>query len=268
LTVPFSSTWNYRSLIGGGSGDLKNDNSVTFQFRGGWRLGLLFFPESFKYDPGLYSTYAIERHIGAKVDTIPFTGTDRLQNWDIGGSIGTPQWSKFDFFGSVISGWDEDFLEWSRGWIWVVTLTANARPSNKLRIAANYTRTQYIRLSDWTTAGRHDIPYLKVEYQLSRPIFLRMVGQYDIQWQDSLRDDSRTNFPVLIRSAAGVFQRSVVQSSNHLRVDWLFSYQPIPGTVLFAGYGSGLTETTPFAFRDLRRTDDGFFVKLSYLIRM
>src|SRR5689334_20159874 len=31
-------------------------------------------------------------------------------------------------------------------------------------------------------------------------------------------------------------------TSNRLRADWLFSYQPNPGTVLFAGYGSTLTE--------------------------
>ena len=42
-------------------------------------------------------------------------------------------------------------------------------------------------------------PYLKVEYQVSRPVFFRMVAQYDIQWRDSLRDDSRTNYPILIR---------------------------------------------------------------------
>ena len=268
LTVPFSSTWTYKHLASGVSGDLKNNNSVAFQFRGGWRVGASVFPESFKYDSDLYTTYAIERHIGSKVDTIPFTGTDRLQNWDLGANIQTPQFSKFDAFASVITGYDENFLEWARAWIWIVTLTANARPSNKLRIAANFQRSQYVRPTDWTTAARHDIPYLKIEYQLSRPIFLRMVGQYDIQKQDSLRDDSRTNFPLLIRNAAGIYQRAVAQSSNHLRVDWLFSYQPIPGTVFFAGYGSGLTETTPFTFRDLRRTDDGFFVKLSYLIRI
>jgi len=38
--------------------------------------------------------------------------------------------------------------------------------------------------------------------------------------------------------------------------------------VLFAGYGSSLTETNPFTFSDMRRTGDGFFVKLSYLLRL
>ena len=113
------------------------------------------------------------------------------------------------------------------------------------------------------------IPYLKIEYQLSRPIFLRVVGQYDARQQDSLRDDSRTNFPILFYNPrSGAFSRAGSSMSNNLRVDWLFSYQPVPGTVFFAGYGSGLTETDPFTFRDLRRKTDGFFVKLTYLFRL
>jgi hypothetical protein len=51
-------------------------------------------------------------------------------------------------------------------------------------------------------------------------------------------------------------------------VDWLFSYQPTPGTVVFAGYGSTLTEAEGLRFRALRRDTDGFFLKVSYLFRM
>jgi hypothetical protein len=49
----------------------------------------------------------------------------------------------------------------------------------------------------------------------------------------------------------------------------LFSYQPTPGTVLFAGYGNTLAnlEEDPRRPR-LRRTADGFFLKLSYLFRL
>lgn len=36
---------------------------------------------------------------------------------------------------------------------------------------------------------------------------------------------------------------------------------------MFVGYGNSLTESDPLAFQRLRRTTDGFFVKLSYLFR-
>ncbi len=45
------------------------------------------------------------------------------------------------------------------------------------------------------------------------------------------------------------------------------SYVPSPGTVVFAGYGASLTEPDAFRFRDLERVRDGFFLKLSYVLR-
>jgi len=55
---------------------------------------------------------------------------------------------------------------------------------------------------------------------------------------------------------------------NSFRSDFLFSYRPTPGTVLFLGYGASLTEPNAFRFQGLHRTGDGFFLKGSYLIRM
>jgi hypothetical protein len=121
---------------------------------------------------------------------------------------------------------------------------------------------------------------LKVEYQIARPMFFRMVGQYDAEEQAALFDDSRTGYAIVRPIASNGFLpgRDLGFSRHDLRVDWLFSYQPTPGTVVFAGYGGsydGFREGTidtrgpePLRLRDVQRTDDGFFVKLSYLFRM
>jgi hypothetical protein len=53
-----------------------------------------------------------------------------------------------------------------------------------------------------------------------------------------------------------------------VRTDWLVSYRPVPGTVLFLGYGGNLSEQDPLAFQRLRRTGDSFFVKGSYVFRI
>ena len=47
----------------------------------------------------------------------------------------------------------------------------------------------------------------------------------------------------------------------------LFSYQPRPGTVLFAGYGSTLVDPDDPFRTGMRRVADGFFMKFSYLFR-
>ena len=104
---------------------------------------------------------------------------------------------------------------------------------------------------------------------MSRPIFVRFIGEYDARRQDALRDDSRTNLPIVIRDpATGVFSPALGFERNRFRVEALFSYQPTPGTVFFAGYTSLLTEPEGLRFGNLHRTNDGFFLKASYLLRL
>jgi hypothetical protein len=108
-----------------------------------------------------------------------------------------------------------------------------------------------------------------VEYQLSRPIFLRLVGEYTTERRDALRDDTRTNAPILILDPeASRYVRATAFGRRSVRGDFLFSYQPNPGTVLFAGYGSTLRDPSELGRASLRRAEDGFFLKLSYLFQM
>jgi hypothetical protein len=107
----------------------------------------------------------------------------------------------------------------------------------------------------------------KVEYQVSRPLFVRVVGQYIQDKTDSLRDDSRTGAPIFIQGPDSL-TRAAASHSNLFHVDVLLSYQPVPGTVVFAGYGSDMVDEEAFRFRGLTRTDDAFFLKLSYLFRL
>ena len=113
------------------------------------------------------------------------------------------------------------------------------------------------------------IPRLKAEYQMTRAIFLRFVGEYDGQFVDDLRDDSRTNLPIAIRDAAtGEFVRALRTETTLLRLDALFSYQPTPGTVVFFGYGNSMAALDDGPAQRLQRTRDGFFLKVSYLFRL
>ncbi len=50
-------------------------------------------------------------------------------------------------------------------------------------------------------------------------------------------------------------------------MDWLFSYRPSPGTLLYLGYGASCSEFDARCAvgRQTARTADGLFAKLSYL---
>jgi len=66
----------------------------------------------------------------------------------------------------------------------------------------------------------------------------------------------------------GTYTRAAAFQSNQFQLSGLFSYQPVPGTVAFIGYGNNLIEPDGFHFNALRRVADNFFVKFSYLFRM
>ena len=142
-----------------------------------------------------------------------------------------------------------------------VTADIDFRLNDQLRLTTSYLYSRITRWRDNSLLSSASVPRLKVEYQLSRPLFLRFVGQYDNRQRDALRDPV-TNFPLLVNSS--VAGRQVTRD---FRVDWLVSYLPSPGTVVFAGYGASLTEPEAFRFRDLERVRDGFFLKLSYVFR-
>jgi hypothetical protein len=183
-------------------------------------------------------------------------------------SVATPKFRSFWGDARVIVGRDENFYEWAPADVFFLTVNLNFRPTAQLRIEGTYNHQQYIRPGDGSTVGMRRIPGLRVEYQLSRSVFVRFVGQYDGRLQDALRDDSRTGDPILILDrATGLYAPSERWTRNDLRVDWLFSYRPTPGTVFFLGYGSSLQEPDFVRFRQVDRVSDGVFVKLSYLLR-
>ncbi|MEW5914930.1 MAG: DUF5916 domain-containing protein, partial [Gemmatimonadota bacterium] len=266
--VALDGTWVYDAFLKGRAAqDRKLHFNENFLFKGGWSAGMSLFLESFGYDPGLYAGYHVERHTGTRIDTIPFTGTSRLYNVDWVFRLDTPEWERFSANLFYVFGRDENFFEWATADIAIGTAEISWRPTDQLRVNAQYQHQEYNR-RDHTTVALRRIPRLKLEYQASRSIFLRVVGQYDSDWHDDLRDDTRTNGPLLLSNGDGTFTRLTKESNNSLRVDWLFSWQPTPGTVFFAGYGATDVGPEPMRLRDLTRRDDGIFVKLSYLYQL
>jgi hypothetical protein len=263
-------TWQYNDFIRGGAvleKWLHFDNTATLH--GGWTVTASIFFERFLYDSTLYPNYYVGHIAGHDTTYTRFVGSSHLSNTDKVVVLGTPQFAQFS--GSIFYLWgpDDNFFEWSAADIQLATLTLDWRPTSKLRVEGTYNLQNYKRHVDGTTVATHRIPRLKLEYQVSRPIFIRLVGQYDAQYQDNLRDASRTELPLFIYDpATSTYARASGFTTNLFRVDWLFAYQPVPGTVFFAGYGNSSTEPLSFHFQQLRRTDDGFFVKFSYLIRM
>ena len=269
--VALDGTWEYEKFVHGqGIQDQKLHFNTNTRLKGGWQFGASVLLESFGYPSDVYANYALD---GAAVpggtDTLPFTGRPTIPNLDYVLTLDSPEFSHFSGNIFFLWGHDENFYEWASAKITWLNLTLDWRPTSKLRVNGLY-QIQYVgRRTDGSTVDVWRSPRLKLEYQLSRPIFLRLVGEYTTERRDDLRDDTRTDLPILILDEEATrYVRAAAFGHRSFRGDFLFSYQPNPGTVLFAGYGSTLRDPTELGRASLRRAEDGFFLKLSYLFQM
>jgi hypothetical protein len=247
-----------------------NANLIMY---GGWHVGGSVLIEHFGYPSEVYTDYRLELPLaGGGADTVAFVGQPTIPNRDYVLTLDTPDFAHFSGSLFLLWGHDENFYEWASGEILWATVGLDWRPTDKLRLNADFNLNRVDRRTDGSQVNLNYIPRLKMEYQASRPIFIRLVGEYTSEQQSALRDDSRTDAPILIFDpGVGDFVRTTAFRHKSFRGDLLFSYQPNPGTVLFAGYGSTLrdpVDATDLHRTGLRRSEDGFFFKVSYLFRM
>ncbi len=271
-------TWRYQSFVHQDDAiEKKLHFNLNATMRGGWNAGFSAFFESFGYDPALYADYRI---LNAPGDTLPYVGTPRIPNTDWLVSFSTPAGRRIAASMFYIWGRDENFYEWASSQFVVLTYGLTVRPTDKLRVNATYNVQSFNRRSDRSIVANNRIPRLKVEYQIARPLFVRLVGEYTSLYRDALRDEGRTGKPIITydECAGDAYQLTTACQRSFFRGDFLFSYQPNPGTVLFVGYGAGYTDTRlasqsfefprSLGFRGYNRTDDALFVKASYLFRL
>ncbi|HET9013152.1 MAG TPA: DUF5916 domain-containing protein, partial [Gemmatimonadaceae bacterium] len=274
----YFSTWRYQSFVHQDDAiEKKLHLTLNATVRGGWNAGVGYFVETFGFDPGLYASYRLADASGAR---LPFTGVGRIPNSEAFISFATPAGKRISANAFYLWGRDENFFEWASSNIVIGQYGLNFRPTDRLRAEATYNLQSFNRRTDGSIVGNNRIPRLKVEYQIARPVFVRLVGEYQSLYRDALRDVGRTELPIVTYDACAgyAYQQTVACQRSSFRGDFLFSYQPNPGTVVFLGYGAGYADARPlaepfefprsFGLRGYDRTDDAFFVKASYLFRL
>jgi uncharacterized protein DUF5916 len=259
--------WRYDDLIHGGP--LQNRYvhfNLNATLRGGWGAGLGYFRESFGYDPSIYTDYGVLHPDGA---VTPFTGGNaRLPNNDFVVSGNTPAWKAFDLNVFVLTGLnDENYAEWSSAPGVNMIVAMNVRPTVHLRLNTSYTGTHIYRDSDHSRVVARDVLVNTIEYQLTRTVQLRLIAQYSLNARDSLRDESRTGLPIVIRDSSGAYVRAGAYDNRALQLNVLLTYLPRPGTVVYLGYGTLDQRPDLLGIAQLGPVQSEFFVKLSYLWR-
>jgi hypothetical protein len=258
--------WQYDEFPRTGTFEGNYQQFVQANLRGGWNLRGSVVNSHQRFETPAYSGYRVVNGI----DTLPFARPHGQYGlWSGSAGVSTPNRTlSFSFDGNY--GATVIFAEAARGRFRSATLTSSWHPNESLRIATSLVHQRITRARDGSRFSTATIPRIKAEYQLTRAVFLRYIGQYVAQDRTALVD-ARTGLPLLASSlGAQRFGPSSALIVNDFRNDFLFSCKPTPGTVFFFGYGASLTEPTAFAFQTnrLHRVSDGFFLKASYRYRL
>jgi hypothetical protein len=228
---------------------------ATFQLRGGWALEGHAQLNFVNWQDSTFAGYTSGVASGpAYLPSDDFRGV----TWF--GKVTTPTWQKLQAFIQYQRGRAAIFQEGATGRGWTLTGEVDLRPTSTIRMAATGTVFRLDRL-DGSEFARSTIPRLKVEFQPSRALFFRAIGEYRSDRQAALIDPG-TGAPLFVDGAA-----QPETDFNGLRVDLLASYEPTPGTVAFFGYGSSMETDAEFNLSRLSRVNDGFFLKLAYQYR-
>ena len=152
------------------------------------------------------------------------------------------------------------FAEGSEGRSQRIDATLGWRPTPGIRVEGLAALSRLTRAHDGSEVSRTVIPRLKLEVQPRPSLFFRVVSELRDERLDALRAAGSQT----VLSVDGIM--SAPSRNRSLRTDWLVSYEPSPGTVAFFGYGNTL-ERPDDELKGLRRSADGFFLKVAYQFR-
>jgi hypothetical protein len=228
-------------------------------FRGGWRLNWGVFRNLVIFDRAFFDGIQTGPEGGP---VAPYDAPRELSNlWGDSLSLTTPVFGKWQASLGTAMFETPIFSEGSEGRETRITGSLMLRPTTGIRVEAIGVYSTIDRDRDDSEFARTIIPRLKVEYQPTRALFFRVIGE----WTDERRDalyDARTGDPLRV----GLDPIPAFEDRS-LRADWLISYEPTPGTVAFLGYGSTMEAPPGTRWTRARRTADGLFVKLAYQFR-
>ncbi len=249
--------WDYSGFDAGDAREGEDEVNVNTTWRGGWQLNGTVGREFFDFDPAFYAGYQVDGP-GGPLPFVPAAGVDGLLRGSI--EARTPTFRHWEADVGVQAGAVPLFDEAAEGRGFEVEGELEVRPVPSLRASASAVFARLERL-DGSEFARAVIPRIGIQYQPTRALFFRVITEYRTERRAALRDPA-TGDPLLVDGAP-----AAREEDNGLRTDWLIAYEPVPGTAAFIGYGATMGGGDPFDFGGLQRREDGFFLKLSYLLR-
>jgi hypothetical protein len=250
-----SRIWSTDNALGSGALEGSEQLNTSMTLRGGWNLTNQVEHGFVRFNPDEYVSYRIP----GPDQPQPFPlATGVFDAFSTSFGVNTPTFTAWDASFRVNFGETAIFPEAAPGNFTQASLSLNHRPTSAVRLGLSITAQQLRRARDNSEFARTILPRLRLELQPNRSLFFRLVAEYRSERQSDPVDPI-DGLPILIGGTP--LQGS---ATDRLRMDWLASYEPTPGSVVFLGYGSTLQGQRPLTFRELERRDDAFFMKVHW----
>lgn len=254
-----SRIWNYEGLVRQGPVEGSDFMGGITTLRGGWSVNWGIYRQLVVFDQRLFAGLTVRDGSGLLVPYVAPRGLDGLWGDSVG--VRSPVFQRFTAGVGAARHAIPIYLEGSEGREVRASGFLALRPTPGIRLESRAVVTRIERARDGSEFARAFIPRLRADYQPTRALFFRLIGEWRAERRAPLQH-AVTGAPLYL---GGV--RTPVSETGSLRTDWLASYEPTPGTVAFFGYGSTAQPTTGSRFADRERVADGFFVKLAYQLR-
>ncbi len=154
------------------------------------------------------------------------------------------------------------FAEAARGFEVQVAPDLTLKPTAGLSVSLSHTFSRIWRRGDGSEFSTANIPRTDIRYQFSKSLMARIIAQYNLARQDGLRDPT-TGWPIWIDGEPATAARA-----GSFQGQFLFQYEPSPGTIFYAGYSRVMKGDYGYQLSSMDPSEDGLFVKLSYVFRL
>ncbi|MFC1662173.1 DUF5916 domain-containing protein, partial [Gemmatimonadota bacterium] len=232
----------------------------SFSFRGDRSVTVILRNGYFKFRPESYSAYEIQ---GASGEAQAFQVPSSLKNMKavaimprIRITNSSNLNGRFYFRELPI------YFEASRGLELMIAPQLTLRPTEAFSLSLNETYSRLWRRRDDAVFSTAVVSRVTSQYQFSRSIFARALVQYSLEDRVAL-EDPVTGSPLLLNGSP-----SEAREEGTVQGQFLLQYQPSPGTIFYIGYSRLMEGDASYQLRDKNPTEEGLFVKLSYLLRI
>ena len=231
-----------------------------FTIRGGNTVNLILRSGQQRFEPADFDRYEIELPDGGRAAYQAPTRVDNMLGLAVMPRLRLTDWLSLN--GRLFLREVPIFAEGARGFEVQVAPTLQVWPTDGLALDMGFTRSRLDRSTDGSRFSTQSISRVKTQYQFSKSLFARLIGQYNLVRTNALRDPA-TGAPVLIGGA-----RAAADARGEFGFNGLIAYEPSPGKLVYVGWTRQMNGPYTYALRDLSRTAEGLFLKFSWLHRM